>query len=177
MKFIIVPDWILPALKMAGKDYTALSNLDWTTTLSKQDVSFYDYIVDVASDLFPSAVQKTAKLWLSLNNGNADWDWTTHYRFKEDFQIMHTHEPGLQKFLSLTLSDTGDIPAGSELGFDVIYEADDVFYVRPKAVSYRDMTQCYDQVFTVLNKKYGLEKIVNMPLFSDYESRLAGAAL
>lgn len=181
MRIVIVPDWIVNPLRLVGTNYAALNDPAWLTTLSKRDVAFYDYLHDSALDLLPEAFKRSFEVTIdfqsSIKQSTAgEMDWETHYRFKSEFRNQYGDSPDVHKF-SLLCENVQDQnktfkASENELGFDVLHENDDVFYLRLKPVSYVGMVQCYDQVFSVLTRKCSMEKIVAMPMFSDYEARL-----
>lgn len=182
MKLIIVPHWLKDQLGLLGKPVESLGTMDngITHTLSIRDIAFYSFIVERSCDLFSKAITQDFQIVLPEKDGTVNWD--TYYSHKREFQTLYGYDASLGALLSLCRGSTDDLveatkpietePGQNILGFDVIGNVGETFFVSLKAIRFEEQLQCYDQVFAVLDKLHSSEKLVGLSIFTHYESIL-----
>lgn len=179
MKVIVVPIWLQKALESKGLSCAAFLSGDVENILSKQDFLFYEHL-QVCARRFLSERFKDTFGSYGYRDRN---DHERHVIDGFDAICSRYNNEGDSASLSAFMKACFDAFDPSYVhetdmqdkvfGFTLLVEKDDVFFLSPKLVTSGQLLLCYDELFTVLNQKYGMERIAALPLFDEYYIKLA----
>lgn len=176
MKVIFVPTWLQDALARSGNTANVILANGLESIISKQDLVFYEAINHRSRELLSNAFKETFT--------GLDHDYTRsqqdQYLYQAAYQRLSLDKLTLESFLKACADPFEPTPVeemdlvGKRLGFTLLCEKDDVFFVTPKAVSRHELLLCYDELFSVLLKKYGIERVAGCrQLLEEYFNSLA----
>lgn len=178
MKMILVPDWVEAHLKLHGKSLGTLSNVKSLSTLSNRDLAFYSFLSERFFDLLPEAIRSDWSVVTDFNRD--DTDISIFYEAKREFAEAYSYEFSAAKLVELCsvdclgmASESSEIKRDCVLGFDLIEHTEDTFFVKAKEVDHVGLMSCYDQLFTVLDRKFSIETIAKKSSFTDYLVKLS----
>lgn len=182
IKVLIVPDWIEVPIKAMNANLGVLTQPEkLLRILSKDDIAFYIRTVEGFANYCNKELGESINVVDSFSKAFDALD------------LVSDSGATIGQVIERSIAELGPInnaadylsfimkhgangcevdPTLTAVGFDVLGYDYDSYILRPKAVSDKDLYQCYEDLFAVMHKYMPTHEIASLPVFRLYESQV-----